>query len=90
MLALQHTYVAIATENFGQQNSGVFALEHDLSKIPAIPAGIRTSPFQKCSLLTIVSKAATSTSRAPSRSIADCLPAGIQPRRERQWKQLDY
>ena len=37
--------------------------EHEFSKIPTIPAEIRTSPFPICSLLTVVSRACRSIGR---------------------------
>jgi hypothetical protein len=44
--------------------------DHELSKIPTIPAEIRTSPLPICSLLRVVSNATASTS-PDSRSTED-------------------
>src|SRR5258708_25485336 len=41
----------------------VLPLPAEVSKIPTIPAGIRTTPYTTCSLLRIVSRATVSTNR---------------------------
>jgi hypothetical protein len=55
--------------------------EHEFSKIPTIPAEIRTSPFPVCSLLTVVSRATAST-KPDTRSTDYCLPVGTHSTRE--------
>jgi quinol monooxygenase YgiN len=57
-----------------------FLGEHEFSKIPTIPAKIRTSAVRKCSLLTIVSKATASTNRSADQLI--CWPIGTDSTQE--------
>jgi hypothetical protein len=40
--------------------------DYEFSKIPTIPAEIRTTPLPICSLLTVVNRATASTNRTPA------------------------